>query len=1014
VEEGVFFMSRFNHVLRFSIENNQHGYATVLAWIDAFERGAIEELSPIEVQYFYQKVEKAFDVASLQPLHSEIHYQLRIVETADTDIVDASYLVMLLWQFKEKLSKVSVLLRELPESLQYSFNDYFVWLPDLHKRLFFSETLKLKAPTVSKRVLPAMVVDNEGLQALRSKVDISLSSFKAKHPLAQKFVTFSEEVLFSKRGGRFTPGSIEEGRKLFLETVANTLNCFSLIIFSCLYGRNRDSRTKNFVVLARQEMQACAKLAVEIANGASQGIENSIWYTPDKCGFLMLRSHYGANDSNIAYAKEKYDYAYNSGNSGKTTTPFAVEILIADFNKYGTIASTFRERLEAETLNLDDEGKQPLNQLLNSYDKFNVKHLICDDPESDTHFGQSWQTYRKMFPSMHTGLRNLGNSIRRCMGAVSLRSHNAFKSIDNMVQYFEKNFDGTKNIVSQTSMNSGKAYMPGTQLSLFLPISEELINSFESPSHFGAQFNQNRFCETYETYVKYLAVGILPIELKPLTLHMEQRQTSLYPEQEAKEVIVKELSCQLATQVKETSGPNYIVYTVDYIQVLELINATALSVGISASEILAKSLTLGELHNNISTNTGSVFLAICNADENFITVLKKLILSSLSAVFNAKLQIFIYDSTAKGIESRGFVLFGETFGEVLHNENVLRRARGYSLFDEEAYEEYCKKIENYSNKEAVHLMPFDSILKTNGDSTARLLIHKALQIIANKEYSEGGGKVNSHTRLGNKLHIAPFFEIAPLFTQPDIANRLAFALLRQLEDNELLKGKVMFYGYAEYSKNILHALNQILEGTEKHVDYRMAVYQHGTRLDSPHTKIIPIRKELPKAENLSEYVLIQIVPIASAFTTFDKILAKLNTEILSDCSHVIPVCSEWKAIENISFSWIRDVEAEGSQCPSSCEEEYISKVNKIDFTVNLTRSDMLPALRKNKALIVNFDFVLESEWQKATVCEFCYPKIGGFDEERHIVATDATSTIPIQQHRVRISQQKSEEQYDQR
>ena len=1017
-------MRVYEHILRFIVENNQNDYASTLAWIHAFEQGDSGKMDAYkEPQYFYRDSEVELNALRLVPYRQEIAYRIIVVDSIEnhpeTDITSATFLAMLLWNFKNDFSRITVFMDDASEEMQHSMNNYYIWMPkELRNRLHFGRNAKIGRPQLSRKFLPVIMVDAFELNMLRSQISIKNGVFYTENSSAERYAQFVENVLFSKKGGRFTEASIPVGRVLLDKVLSERqLTALQLIIFASIYGKNRNKSVKGFEELAMAEMNYCARLSETLSNGIGEALENSVHYTSDTCGFLIIRSHYAENDSNINYAKSQYGYKYIE-QSGKTTTPFAVEITVADINNEKTISETFRKTLEEEvkSYQADSIKQQTINSLLAQYVDFKVEYLIRTPlPGGSLEIENAWIDYRKAFPDLHIGLTIMADSISECKGAVRLKSETEFETTSE-AEFFESYIKAEHRISSDESyFKNININIPGTQLSVFIPITQE--NTITKPST-GSEVQTNRFTETYDVYVSYFDVKTKPATLRAFDALADiLKEISSEKPQTIKEIAFQQLGLRLAESISSSQAPELTIFSIDF---SEATVTDKLPSSLSISEIIARAL-LSDGFMSLNTQRKGVYLAVCNAGTEFMNALKNQLKTryrdSGNTLFNGKLQLFVHDSASNEAEYRGFTLFGRSFEEVIYNESLLRITRGYSLFDDNFYKTPTPTL--LPTKEPVALIPFDAILeapnKMRCEGNARLILHKAIQDIANKQYYDGGGKLRSHMRLGSKIHVMPFYEIASIFSRTDIANRLAYILLRRLRDEGHLNGSLLFYGYSDYSKHILNAIERILaiyrEKRERSLECATAIYHHGTRLDNPTQDVVFLNTAKKAEDFLQDTTLVQIVPIGSTFTTCNKMLAKLH----SGKEQIF----EWKYIRNFAFLWVRDKTWEcnndcGTDCPSKSKSigQKYWKAPDIDSQILTLCEDILPELRKYKdrsALLVYFDLAVESIWHDAIDCEACYPDVGELENEAPLIETDITSTIPRQQYRRRESVAKSPE-----
>ena len=155
------------------------------------------------------------------------------------------------------------------------------------------------------------------------------------------------------------------------------------------------------------------------------------------------------------------------------------------------------------------------------------------------------------------------------------------------------------------------------------------------------------------------------------------------------------------------------------------------------------------------------------------------------------------------------------------------------------------------------VLPFDIILKISEKKKETFFETRMSNLVELPlERHPGGYKLeHTHMRLGSKIHIESFYEMSFLFYRTAIANRIAFAILKDLKRKgqiNLLDDEILFYGYASYSKAILTSVTEILRMyrkkhyEEKGVDMKevgFASYQHNLQSES---EAIQMYFNLPK------------------------------------------------------------------------------------------------------------------------------------------------------------------------
>jgi len=1046
-------VTKENLKLNFRVRNCQSDYAEVLVWLDITEGSSnineltlnekMEKLRELRISptYDYQNNEsqKIKDLEKFLKTCDDyyITYDVSIVpgdETAnankESDVVNAIYLIMLLWKFRNDYLKISITVLENAEQ-QFRFRDFFKWLPeDMAKRINCNCNSK---PKTSTHFLPAMLVDEEILALLCSDIklgDGGNSYFSAEKSSATIYVDLASQILRK----RFTPTNVTKGFDLAIEIFhGQKITVLQFLVFAFLYGKNRILKDEKSNKDVKEELIYCVDLSNSISSGVYQALENSVYYTPDHIAFFTLRAHY-VNLSNISYAKNQYGYSYKvDERRDKTTTPFGVELIVADINHSDTICTNFSKHLENDKENAfcseSEDSIHAVDELLEVCNELKISHFFASLTECrwDTDVDKAWFNYRIKLPNLHTGLAVLASEIRRCDGAISVNSDVTGHSYDN--QYFEQSFN--KEMYIEKSIQPERK-IPGTQMAIFIPVSR---NEQRSSFGVGAQSCGSGYRETYETYAKYINTQLIPLPLtengnETIFAMLERwRKETDFSGSALKNHFVGLWGNQITRKIYECNTDENNILTIDIAELCASTNIHFNEFGFDSLEVFVRGLMNFVQHSNCHR-----FLAVINTSNAFVDILRdRFVSASPLTRFNENLQLFIHDSTiVDRPEYRGFVFYGHTFGEMLINQNIIGESRGYRLLSSKEYKDISDKlsITKKELREPVDLMPFDAILDAPQDlinsQEAKLVLHKAMRDIAQRDYNHGNSLGINHMRLGSKIHIDRFYNAAPLFTLSGLADRLAFILLRDLlkDNNNELSGKFLFYGYAEYSKGILNALDSIIKTIKdsksdhdrapnlSQLTYKTAIYQHARRSDTTNEASVYVLAHnsgdasLPDAKEVSEYKLVQIIPISTTFTTFDKTLTRLNKVILGDKSTGCSVLS-WEQIKNITILWVRNERDELHEpfledTLYSIQSEGIESgywKSSTNFSVTLEKRN-LPELREyNEAapILVSYSFSVPSVWKDPQKCDFCFPEKNKA-EERPLFETDVTSTVPSAQY----------------
>lgn len=271
-------------------------------------------------------------------------------------------------------------------------------------------------------------------------------------------------------------------------------------------------------------------------------------------------------------------------------------------------------------------------------------------------------------------------------------------------------------------------------------------------------------------------------------------------------------------------------------------------------------------------------------------------------------------------------------------------------------------------------------------------------------------------KLGSKVHIESFYEMSFLFHRTSIANRLAFNLLRQIKKKSeseftnkfninFVTDTILFYGYASYSKALLTSINEILREYRKRNSKNMncledkialVSFQHNLMLESEETQMyydlpppnFPGNVDMNNHLNLNEEVkVIQVVPISSTLTTFDKMWRRLRDSVTENTRDKI------RLVGNYTIFWVVDKHGKLDEgTPSDIEAKYWEQV-----LPKRTIKTKLPALLNTETREIEYFIRSAVIWHDPLKCKLCYPQ--NVIYEVPLVETDSTSTVPTQQIR---------------
>ena len=603
-----------------------------------------------------------------------------------------------------------------------------------------------------------------------------------------------------------------------------------------------------------------------------------------------------------------------------------------------------------------------------------------------------------------------------CGAAVRVISSTKSKIEDDRHTFY-KAYSGSREAGNRlTGTDGSENIIPGTQYSIMVPIGE-----MKEDYQLGiSQLRQkNHVAESYQSFAGFLEYreerNIIEVNENAgghsvnLILNAKEKYRLVlmwkkYWQQKFLEFINEQ-------DLKRKNGEFHrYVINFDFVQALSL-NYFG---DADRAEVCMKGL-IGALEI-FSTVDYGCYVAMTNLPAGFIGIFRKICVTLCVKKFPKDLQLFLQESYSEGDAIQRVLLLGEDFSQAAWNSYVLSLEQGIEGFSRLECERAktlgsvlsIDRLENPECSKMTGAMPFDVILSC-GKEDDSCLFERQLEEMAEGSLDEKavGYKINNtHMRLGSKVHIESFYEMSFLFYRTTIANRLAFMILRKIiecnQNIDLIKDPVLFYGYASYSKAVLTSLSEILQAyrscknsrTENLVAF--ASFQHNLMLESEETQMyfgLPEDGMVGKVSEDNRLVLnrktniIQIVPISSTLTTFEKMWKQFRESVSEEIGEAVLAAS-------YTVFWVTDVNGRmGSGIPSDVEEGYWK-----DCDIKKRRvTSLMPALNNAGNPYIYYFLRSFVKWSDPLKCEQCYPDY--VIEEVPLVETDPTSTVPSQQIR---------------
>lgn len=728
------------------------------------------------------------------------------------------------------------------------------------------------------------------------------------------------------------------------------------------------------------------KLSVELSDALNQLVQNSL-------------QHSSRHICSISFIKESV--------GGEN-----LKIIISDLGQKN-ILETFTETIQSEKntleklINLDDYFNK-LNSTKNEIIKANsevlkykqelkLKHFFNDFSGSSENIISMWHAFRQSDSSAHIGLALFSHIMNKCNALFSVSSNGNFKHIKN--NYYRNKYEYPERVKSFV--------IPGTEYNISVPI--QPLSGYDSSGI--SQLSYGNYCENYDCYAKFLDFSISNFYVDNSIIdHIKQnyinaskllRTNSL--NKFSQQFIWTYFWLEILNHQYSQENQN-IIYNIDFskIQFRRGYLETALRREVVIKGFINAIGVFAEVHKN-----EDLYIAFTNLNNEIMKTFKDVVVSLSIKRFPQNLQMFVSNNSSD-IADVQIHLFGSTYSIAIQNAYILSIENGIKSFNNRTYHAVHEltvpfhKLVNITNTKSVKLIPFSMFL--HGLKNKEIcMFFENVSVIANNELTNGKGyKIHStHTRLGNKVHIDMFYEMSFLFYRTIMANRVAFEIIRSIRQKgiNIIKDNILFYGYASYSQAILMSLTNILKTYRSknsecgRVLY--AVYQYNLQSES---KANEIQIYLNKNELVEEeYKVIQIVPISSTLTTFEKMWLKFNSEYNGNNKSG----ATFELFHNHTIIWIRDdVDKKRKEYITGNHDESIDKFqltkieekyyNKPQANTVETKFEGLGKCKSVSYIIIGYAY-----WENPEECSKCFPD--NVLDEVPLIETDLTSTVPSQQ-----------------
>ncbi|MDE5803787.1 MAG: hypothetical protein K2I22_12835 [Lachnospiraceae bacterium] len=696
--------------------------------------------------------------------------------------------------------------------------------------------------------------------------------------------------------------------------------------------------------LTEMDIENYHKRARSISSGLIQIIENV---------FLHSQNHKGIFTFRIIKDGKKHLNHILEGKYGGDLDRI-LEIDIADANIYETMLDNFTRKLENKDKYFSDINLS----VSHFFQKFNGENEKA-----------AWELYRSDNTSSCMGLARLEQELRVCKAVLKVRSSTQYSECAGSLVFRENNFNRAK----FKNLEAQEGSIPGTQFQILFPI----LYSEEKKRH-NANIFLNGFGSLEEKDVHY--AEFVNYHSEPFTnddlIDLDSRFYQSVCQEQVRDDMKDQMVCLWREEINRWNAK--IKTKEEKVYYLDLSGIKNFEAP-WAMETLCK----GIVDSNILHNEKIQYIAMINCNKGFIEMMFETIMISNQNLMN-DLQVYLHEEN--GLED--LVISGANQKDIIRNAIQYCHIKGKTLAFIEKYRGDIYDQENPVGK-VQKLFPFDVTLCKSQQNDTTLFeeyISNISQCSLTATDEAGYWLHNIHMRLGNKVHLDEFYELSILFRKPRIARKIALLLIRKMIKEGLqIQNHFLFYGYASYSKEILTSLTEIVrfyQEKKKCSGYFVgfAVYQNDIMVHRTLTHInskvkMYFSNEVPDD---IEVKIVQIVPIISTLTTFKKMwdMFEENYPESAKRNHLV---------KNYTLFWVRDLQkANQMDLPTELEREYWEKIGE-NRTIETALINPYPQFFCYKTI----------KWYNPLKCEGCYPD--NVLDERALVETDVTSTVPSQQ-----------------
>ena len=929
-------------------------------------------------------------------------YHIRIdIRGESSDLSNFRYLVLLMQSLPEACRRMKVLFRadgiEPRDSYEYyaRLSQFLRFLQmDYHALYAALDGIVLPLTTktdLSKTFVPLLEINRETCRWIR--YPWQLSEFYNGESFEQLFTVIRPlhmrdgpaavlfqiglRMFFRALDGKMYTTSEKKQKlvSLLCDTVRNAggISVLDMLLFGALMDRT------SYESFGAEEAGEYLHDIQSLSKGVAQILENIVYHSENRKGVFIIRFQRVPG-----YIQKNYPgYVI-------TDEEYGVELLIADSNRQDDIIRNF----------LTSDKATPKLRALES-------ELVLSDffrRESGEFVADAWAEAREKNPEMCHGLLTFAGVAKQFRGAVSVRSSPVPEGTDAKHYYYYDYAGG-----NQVDTAPYRRWMPGTQFAiLFRRTAFRWDIRRSGRPGMKSIFHDERiiYGTTYRELAWALRYGsgmrpFFPTGESPAVLAERFKSAcSGMEEQRRKDAVVQEWKRWFSARAaygrdadKNVSDPaeqadgtktslRYELFDADLTKFCGRPEEWEMFCkGFLSSDFFSRSFFVEWKANHGEELYYGILLR--NMSESLGETFYRTLINMAEYISSGHVYVYFYQEMESGGAAR---YIGATLHEVLAQIG-------------QPYEEPLHKFPR--------VLPYSLLIKDGRETLFEKEISQQAQVSILNPDRQGYQVKNTHMRLGNKVHIDSFFEMALFFENPNYAYYTAFLLLEHLKSMGLEeRDRILFYGYTSYSRGIVWAVIRIWREYMKAFHARepemeFVIYQNDLKLesDSSSVQMYYSRKEWLQDPcaiwPARETALVQIVPISSSLTTFNKMLSRLNSETgrQERGDSFVPTA-------NLTAFWVRDDfrkkwkeagrNGEPDEAEPTEEEKHFWK-----RVIPKDRKVLRDWIHDSSKTPVQYLVSVSSCWHNPLSCQKCFPK--NLMLEYPLMETDPTSTVPTQQ-----------------